>query len=156
MRKSRTFPGPRRSRRTRPVRSGGAGPVRWWEEAQCGSTAVTGSGSLDRCLKLAFPSGDPLDHFNFLRPGAVVFALLMPLVFIARIDAVRGALVGMLHSPRAQAAEWLSKGRPLEAIGPLKTALGRHPDDPLLLRQLAVAEAATAPADARRCYNHLV
>lgn len=146
---------PKRGRRTLPVRSGGRGPVRWWEESHRSSTVVAGSSSLDRCLKLAFPSGDPLDHLNFLRPGAVVFALLMPLVFIARIDAVRATLAGMFHSPRAQAAEWMSKGQPLEAIGPLKTALGRHPDDPLLLRQLAIAEAATAPAEARRCYNRL-
>ena len=155
MRKSRQPSRPKRSRRTHPVRSSGASPVRWWEESQRSSTVVEGSSLPDRCLKLAFPSGDPLDHLNWLRPGAVVFALLMPLVFIARIAAVRSAVVGMLHSPKAQAAEWMSKGQPLEAIGPLKAALSRHPDDSLLLRQLALAEAATAPSDARRCYNRL-
>ena len=106
-------------------------------------------------MKVVFPSVDPLEHVSWARPGLVLFAVLMPLCFILRIDAARQAFANVFRSSRTHAAELLANGQTTEALAPLRQALAQHPDDVSLIRQFASAVAASAPAEARRCYNKL-
>ena len=143
---------PKRSRSTSTVQRDVRACGRWWlDEASFSSDGA----DFGRCLKVVFPVADPLDHVSWARPGLVVFAVLMPLVFILRIDAARDSVANYFQTSKSQAAQLIAKGRNAEALEPLRQAMVKHPNDVALIRQMSRAAAAVSPAEARRAYNLL-
>lgn len=149
-------PRPQRQRRTTPVRVGLAASERWWDEKSKGARTPSYDPRPAAVQpQMQFPSFDPLEMIARIRYGLVAAALLLPLVFIARIDAARTAFSRLLRSPEKVAMECLADGQAALAVGPLRTAAAANPQNPALLRQLAVAAAVGLPGEARRCYNQL-
>lgn len=151
MRDRRRAPGPRRSRRTTAVGAHRLTRERWW----AASTPSFGPKPAEIRQWLQFRSDDPLEGVARLRYVLVLVALLMPVLFLGRVDAVRTAVSKMLRNPESHAMECLANGQTGQAAASLRAAVAANPGDPVLLRQFAIASAALLPGEARRCYNQL-
>jgi hypothetical protein len=104
---------------------------------------------------MQFKSSDPIERLRWARFGVAALSLIIPLIFLARLEGVQVMYHEMSTGPREEAADHIAKGHPLEAIAPLREALALNPNAPDMLRQLAMATTSTSPSEARRCFNRL-
>lgn len=146
---------PRRSRCTTAVAESRAHDPRWWVEHRRAETPTYGPKPVEMRQRVLFQSADPLDYVAWARGGLVVLALLMPLVFLARVDGARAMLSRMFSDSKTEALRCLAKGQTLQAVAPIRAAVTASASDAVHLRELAAAAATALPGEARRCYNQL-